>query len=223
MKKVYVLLSLIAFTLVMQAQVEDPKAKALLDKVKEKYTAYNSLQIDFEYTLIDKVGDDVFKDGFEGKMWLSGKKFKLDTESYMLVSNGIDLWLYLKGRKTVQINKYSPEVLEEEFGFAPDQLFNVKKDDFYYKLNSDVSVDDVQCKQIELTPKDKDKNFFKVKMDVAAATNEVKQARVFDKGGQEYLFKMKSQTPNVSLSDGFFTFDPSKYGLKDENIEDLRQ
>jgi outer membrane lipoprotein-sorting protein len=205
--------------ILLLAQVTDEKAKELLDAVKNKYTAYNSIQVDFKMTLIDKASE--FTDVTEGKLYLKKNMFKLDFGDNEIMSNSKDLWIYLKSANQVQIQTYDKSVLEQEFGFAPNEIFAINKDDFDYRISGEKTINEKLCTEVELTPKDKEKFYYKVKLYVVKATNEVVMTHFFEKDGIEYQFEISKQSPNANLSDAFFIFDKSKYG-KELQIEDLR-
>ena len=220
MKKWYSALAIALIAFVSQAQVVDEKAKELLNAVKDKYTAYNSIQVQFRMTLIDKASD--FTDVNEGELFLKDNMFKLEFGETDITSNGKDLWLYLKGANQVQIQTYDKSLLEEEFGFAPNEIFSIDKDDFDYRISGDKTIDGKLCTEIELSPKDKEKFYYKAKLYVVKTTNEVVKTHFYEKGGVEYEFDIIKQSPNGNLSDAFFIFDASKHG-NDLEIEDFRE
>jgi len=219
MKKWYSAIALALLTFTLQAQVVDEEAKTILNAVKEKYTAYNSIQVQFKMTLIDKASE--FTDVNEGQLHLKATMFKLEFGETEISSDGKDLWLYLKGANQVQIQTYDKALLEEEFGFAPNEIFSIDKDDFDYRISGDKTINGKLCTEIELSPKDKEKFYYKAKLYVVKGTNEVVKTHFYEKDGIEYEFDIISQKPNNNLSDAFFIFDKSKHG-NDLEIEDLR-
>lgn len=219
MKKyfVFILLGALAFSTAFKQEVLDPKAKAVLDKIKTKYTAYKNIKVDFTFTLNDKELNE--PESFAGKLYLKGKKFRLETDQMNIVSNNKYLWMHLKDADRLQIQDYDPDIMTEEFGFTPEQIFNVNKDDFYYKLNDKTKINDVEVNEIELTPKDKEKSYYKIKMYATTAENKVLKVTFYESMAT-YTIAINTQTPNVEMSDDTFTIDESKFD--DENIEDFR-
>lgn len=209
--------SLVALVFQSQTPV-DPKAKAILEEVKSKYSAYKSIQVSFKMVHEDKASDMIEES--EGRLWLKQNMFKLEFGENEIVSNGKDLWIHLKAANQVQILTYDPDLLEEEFGFAPNELFNIDQNDFDYRLAGEPTVENKACNEIELSPKDKEKMYYKVKMYTAKGSNEVMRARFYEKDGVEYQFDILKQSNNVSLSNEFFTFDKSKH--VNVQVEDLR-
>lgn len=221
MRNALTLVGLMLFALVFQSQTPvDPQAKQILDEVKAKYSAYKSIQVNFKMVHEDKASD--MSEESEGRLWLKDEMFKLEFGENEIVSNGKDLWIHLKAAKQVQILTYDPDLLEEEFGFAPNDIFNIDKDDFDYRFVGVKNINSKSCNEIELSPKDKEKMYYKVKMYSTKGANEVVRARFYEKDGVEYQFDILKQANNVSLSDEFFTFDKSKHG-NDLQVEDLRE
>ena len=200
-------------------QTNDPEAGKILNAVKNKYTAYNSIQVQFTYVLEDKQSG--VRDEREGTLALKKDRFKLDMSDIAVITDSKTLWIHLKNEKQVQIQNYDPSTVEDEFGFAPDKMFEVDAEDFWYRMTgrNEVMVGTKTCKEIELTPKDKDKPYFKVKMYVSSA-NEVCKFHFYERDGAEYIFLVNSQKPNANFEEGTFrlntsTFDPA-------NISDFR-
>jgi len=219
MKKLHFLIILAVAALGINAQVIDQEAKALLEAVKEKYTAYNSIQVKFEMTNIDKASD--LEESNDGILYLKAKMFKLDMTDVEITSNGKDLWVYLKGSNLVQISEYDPDVMEQEFGIAPNEIFNIQQDDFDYRISGSAQVSEKDCHEVELSPKDKEKFYYKIKMYIAKSSKDVMRAHFYEKDGVEYKFDILEQNPNKVLSDEFFTFDTSKHD--NIEVEDLRK
>lgn len=220
MKTWYSVLILAVAALSIQAQVVDQEAKKLLETLKQKYTAYNSIQVQFKMTNIDKTSPD-FVEEREGTLYLKSKMFKLDLNDFEITCDGKTIWFYNKDVNQVQIQQYEANVMEEEFGFAPDEIFNINQEDFDYRISGDAKVDEKDCTEIELSPKDKEKFYYKIKMYIGKASKELMRAHFFEKDGIEYKFDILEQNPNSAMSEDFFTFDTSKY--KDIEVEDFRE
>lgn len=219
MKRIFLLLITISvlcsFTLFQD--VADPKAQKILSSIKTKYTSYKNLKVDFKFTLTDKELDE--PEEFEGKIYLKDKKFRLETDQMDIVSNNKFLWMHLKSANRLQIQDYDPAIILDEFGFQPDQIFTVKEDDFFFKLNGTVDLDGEQTNEIELTPKDKEKPYYKIKMYSTLADNKVVKV-VFYESQALYSIIIEDQVPNTEMAESTFSIDDTKF---DKNkIEDLR-
>lgn len=220
MKTWYSVLILAVAAIGIQAQVIDQEAKTLLENLKKKYTAYNSIQVQFKMINIDKTSPD-FVEEREGTLYLKSKMFKLDLNDFEITCNGKVIWFYNKDVNQVQIQQYDAKVMEEEFGFAPNEIFNIDQEDFDYRISGNATVDEKDCKEVELSPKDKEKFYYKIKMYIDKASKQLMRAHFFEKDGIEYKFDILAQTPNKDMSDDFFTFDTTKH--ENIEVEDFRE
>lgn len=192
----------------------DEKAKAILDKVSEKYKTYKSIQADFSLNIVNEDADvDETK---TGKFFVQGSKYKLDMDEQMVVCDNETQWTYLKEANEVQITYYD----EEEASISPSQLFTIYEDDYFYVWHSDSREDGSTYDLIDLTPFDKDQPFYKVRISVNRESDMIEGAKLFTNDGTYYIYKITELLPDGDVSDDTFTFDDSAY----EGIEviDLR-
>ena len=75
MKKLFSLL-FVCVSLLVNAQDQDPKAKAILDDLSKTTKAYKSITADYVFTILNKEKKQVEKQA--GKVLIKGNKFKLD-------------------------------------------------------------------------------------------------------------------------------------------------
>ncbi len=192
----------------------DPRAKAILDKVSEKYTAYQTIKTDFVLK-IESPADDISEEQ-TGTVFLQGDKYKLNLADQEIICDNITIWTYLKDVNEVQINTYEPD----EGTITPTQLFNIWEDGFLYALTGESMVNGKNAHQVDLTPFDKEKSYFKIRMMINKQDHSILQTMIFDKNGNRYTYIMKTFTPNVQLEENFFQFNPDAY--KDIEVVDLR-
>jgi len=98
----------------------DPKAKALLDKVRAKYDGYKSVQANF--TLEIEFPEQP-KEVQEGSVARQGEKYRVKLPSYEAICNGEAVYLVMNGNKEVQINNM-PAPGETEAIISPESLFD---------------------------------------------------------------------------------------------------
>lgn len=219
MKKI---ISIFSFCILMvgfaSAQPIDKATKDLLNAVKNKYTAYSTIQLKFKYTLIDKQSD--FTDEKTGDIYLQKEKFKLSMDNIEILSNNKYVWMHLKELNQVSILNYTPELMKDEFGFSPTELFEFKEDDYLSKINGTIKYNNKEVYEVELTPKKKDNNVFKIKIYIDVKTNEVLKSMIFESSGTVYEIELTEQIPNKVFSTNMFTFDEKKNA--NVIVEDLR-
>lgn len=195
----------------------DPEAKAVLDKLRQKYDAYNTLQADFSLKIeLPEQPPEVQK----GTVMRTGEKYRLEMSGQDVISDGTSLYLILHNNKEVQINDVPDE---EETGsiLSPQSIFKLyESDEFVYLLANEIAKDGTVVQQIEMKPLDDYADYSKVRMEVDKKRNSVMNVVAFGKDGSRYTFTLDKVTPNKTFPAGTFSFDKSKY--PDYYVEDLR-
>ncbi len=200
----------------MGAEESDPKAKAILDQVKEMYESYNSLQTDFTLEISGEIEETQ-----EGRVNLMGESYRVEMENQNIISNGNTVWFHLKNNNEVQINNPDPEGKE---GFlSPADMLKVYDQNLIYGLKDMVEEDGQMVYHIEFKPREKDDeaDFFKLRLSVVKGTYEMSKVVAFSRDGTKYTLTFNNIEPNVNFDEKIFTFDPSKH--PDIYIEDLRE
>lgn len=201
-----------------KAEHSDPQAKAILDKLRKKYDAYNSLEADF--TLEIQFPEQP-KEVQKGTLIRQGDKYKLDLASQSVVSDGKALWLILHNNKEVQINNVpDPDEVDESL-LTPEALFNFyEKGKYVYQFVNEFTEKGKLVQHIEFKPLDQYSGYSKLRLVVDKRKNEIVSVTAFAKDGSRYVFNIGTFLPNKSYASNFFTFDKSKYS--DYYVEDLR-
>ncbi|MCB9335883.1 MAG: outer membrane lipoprotein carrier protein LolA [Flavobacteriales bacterium] len=212
MKKILTIVtaSLLAFT--MNAQ-EDAKAKEILDKLSAKTKSYTTIKADFTYTMVNK--SDGINESQDGKIEIKGNKYFLSIQGQDIISDGKNIWTFLKESEEVQINSISED---DDEGISPNKIFTLYEEGFKYKFVEEKN----GIQTINLYPKEtNEKAYHRISLFIDAAKNQIKEVKVFGKDGTDSSYKIKTFTPNTSISDAHFTFDKSKH----PNVEiiDLRE
>ncbi len=224
MKKVLLLLMAVVITQALSAQTNsytksgdsDPKAKAILDKIKQKYEAYKSIEASFT---IEMEFGEAAKEVQKGTIARKGNQYHLMLGTQEIISDSKDLWLIMHNNKSVQINTVPDE--EEESLLTPQSLFNFyEKGNFVYALVNETTEDDHLVQQIEFKPLDKESDYSKLRLSVDKKTTEIVSIKAFGKDGSRYTFKISNMNPNKAFPADYFAFDKSKF--PGYYVEDLR-
>lgn len=201
-----------------KAADSDPEAKAILDKLRKKFDAFNSLEADF--TLEIQLPEQP-KEVQEGILIRQGEKYKLDLSTQSVVSDGKALWLILHNNKEVQINNVpDPDEINGSL-LTPEALFNFyEKGKYVYQFVNEFMENGKLVQHIEFKPLDDYSDYSKLRLVVDKRKNEIVSVTAFSKDGSRYIFTIGTFKPNKSYATSFFTFDKSKY--PDYYVEDLR-
>ena len=200
------------------ASDSDPEAKAILDKLRKKYDAYGSMEVDF--TLEIQFPEQP-KEVQQGKVAVKGKQYRVDLGSQTVISDGTAVWMVLHNNKEVQINDV-PEEEETGMFLSPQSFFRFyDKGDFIYVLSNEFAQNGKIIQLIEFKPTDAYADYSKLRMNVDRNKNEVDEVMAFGKDGSRYTFKINRLTPNKAFPASTFTFDKAQY--PGYYIEDLRE
>lgn len=195
-------------------QLNDPKAKVLLDAVSKMYKSYNSIEADISLTTSNTAQNKTTTQ--TGSVYLKGEKYKMVMGKQEVICDKQSVWTYLKDINEVQINDY--EANKEDI--TPSNMFTIYQNDFNYIMNGEEVIDKTVCAIIDLMPKDKSKPFFKVRIWIDKNAKYIKRMKVFDKNGTHYTYQVTSFNSKANLDDSIFKFDISKHpGV---HVEDLR-
>lgn len=193
--------------------MNDPKAKAILDKAGEVYKQSTGIYSKFTQTIEVPAGKASTK---TGEIYLKGNKFRIKFPDQEIYCNEKSIWTYLKDVNEVQINDYEPDPSD----ISPSNMFNIYQKDFNYIKIADETVSGKVCHVIDLTPKDKSRSYFKVRLWLNKETNLLSKIRIFDKNGYRYNYTINQINHKAKIDDSEFNFDKSDYqGVR---VEDLR-
>lgn len=193
---------------------QDPKAKAILDKINEKYKAYKTLTIEFVVTLKGEGVNETIK----GKAYKEGKKYAYDTDDYKVVCDGRSVWTYVKADNQVTITSADDAEDDESEMLNPTKLLSIWEEGFKYKLGPSSTVDGTKVKEIRLYPDNPKKfKFHTISLYVDDVKNEIKKMKVKGRDGVDMVYALKKLKGNEAIPAAKFKFDASKYPGVEEN------
>jgi chaperone LolA len=202
----------------INAQDQDPKAKAILDDLSKTTKTYKTINADYVFTMLNKEGKQTEKQN--GKVQIKGDKFKLEIPGNTIMSDGKTLWNFNKDAKEVTLKNFDTK---NEDQLNPSKLFTMYETGYKYKFDKEEKVGTVMCSIIDLYPADKPekKKFHTVKLYVDKAKKQIAQIKMIMKDGTKQVYELKSIKPNLILDDKVFVFDTK--GLKADQIIDERE
>ena len=217
--------SILSFTSLATFAQKDAAAKAILNKVSEKYKSYDLVKTDFDFTLENQQAG--IKETRYGTLIAKSKANKFNVTIYsaestakpeveqQIISDGKTQWTYLKKDNEVQINN----VDVSGSGLNPAQIFTIYEHGYKYLYNGVFKIGGKTYDEIDLTPEE-EKSFFKVRLEIDKVKKQIYSALIFDKNGNRYTYKLTSLVPNIPVPDNTFTFDPKMH--KGVEVVDLR-
>jgi outer membrane lipoprotein carrier protein len=227
MKKVAILVVLLAcFTSVFaqkktksssaSTEQTDPVAQALLEKVRQKYEGFSTLEADFSLSI--EVANRK-KELQKGKMYQSGDRYRVNLADQEVISDGKSTYLYLKKNKEVQIN--DAESSSEANSFSPKAMLRMySQGNFICYLAGNGEEAGKSVSFIEVKPMDRNSSPYSKCRIAVDKNNSVVSMFTANKDGSRFKLTISKLTTNKPVAESNFVFDKSKYpGV---NVEDLR-
>lgn len=205
MKKTLLLLCTLLLALHSFCQ-DDPRSKAIIDKLIAKNKTYKSFDADFSSRLVNTASKLDLKQ--DGNLKVKDRKFRLTLLDNTVINDGTALWTYSK--KTNEVTISDPKDMDATLD--PANLFNVYEKGFKSQYVGAGTEDGVAVETIKLFPLDPVKKaFHTVILTVDKAKMEPRKVVMKYKDGNEVTYILKKFTPNAEMVDALFSFDKSKY------------
>jgi len=214
-KQLWLVLSLLLLTMSQHSYAQNDAAKALLNKVSQKYNGYKTIQAGFTLDIKQANGSS---HSDAGTLYLdkANNKYHVNTKNQILISDSKTQWNIMKAEKEVEISEANNSTNE----INPTNIFSFYTSGFKYALAGTEKVKGMSLSVVELTPVDSKKNYSKIKLRVNKVNNLIYDTAIFDKSGNHYTYTLKAQEGNKAIASSFFTFNKSNYSGFD--IVDLR-
>lgn len=216
MKKLFALLFL-ASSFVVNAQDQDPKAKAILDDLSKTTKAYKTITAEVVYNTYNKDKKALDKPQ-TWKIQVKGVKFRLEIPGNSIVCDGKTIWNYNKDAKEVTIKNFDPDNDEQNIS----KIFTIYETGYKYKYDKEEKVGTSMTHVIDLVPaiKPEKKKFHTVKLYIDKTKKQIVQLKMMLKDQGTTTYDIKSMKTNLEIPDSQFTFDTK--GFKPDQINDER-
>lgn len=226
MKKILICLLALSFNIAAFAQTNtftqtidsDAESKAILTKMKNLYTSYESIEAAFTLTIDIPDQDPEIQNGTISQQ---GDAYHLALETQEIISDGKTLWYHVITNNEVQINTVDPDEEEDDEILSPRNFLKFyDAENFICAPVINGTENGKNVRWIELKPTDKEAEYFKMRLSLDAKKPEINQIKAFSRDGSRYTFKLNNLVPNKTFNDSHFSFDTSKFpGIQ---VEDLR-
>ena len=194
---------------------KDPKAKAVLDAMSQKYQNMKGYTAGFDYTYSDAGGAG---DRQSGELAVKGAKYRLKLPEQEIFNDGKTVWTLIQtdSYKEVTIN----DVTQMEGELTPSNIYKMYQTGFNYRLLADKTYQGKAVNVVELIAQKPDAPFKQLKLMVDKTTKDLLGWEMSDGVGGLFTYSFKNVKAAPNLPEDYFTFDPKKYpGIE---IIDLR-
>jgi outer membrane lipoprotein carrier protein len=200
-----------------KGEISDPKAKALLDKVKALYQSFQTLESNFSLAL--KLPEQTKEETQKGKIYQNGDKYRVEmNNNQLIISDGKSLWHKIDNtvRLSNATSKNSSELL------SPKDLMTIyEKNDYIFGIYGENTEGwSRKATIISFKPINKKSEYSQIRVAIDQKSNNVVSITAFGKDQSRYKLSLDPPTPNKKYATEFFTFEKTKY--PNVKIEDLR-
>lgn len=213
MKKTFAISLLIAITALVQAQVQDKKANAIMKEVTDLTRSYKSIQIAFDYLMENKTAG--INETFSGTLLMQGDRYRVDVGGQHILSDGKTLWTYNKDAGEVQIH----DAGDAMDAMVPSKLLTTYSDEFRAKLIREDKEGGRKIWIIDMNPTST-KSFHKVRLHIDQMRKQVTSLSIHEKNGTTFTYRIKDFKTNLNLDPAAFVFNKKDYPGAD--IIDMR-
>jgi outer membrane lipoprotein-sorting protein len=203
-KKFLLLATLLLLNLSVHAQ--DKKAKELLDQVSAKVKSYNSIVIDFKYSL-NNAKENINQDS-KGNVTLKGNQYVLN---FMGVTKIFD------GKKTYTIVPEDEEVTistineKDDNAVTPSKMLTFFNSGYKYSMDIVQDIKGRKIQYVKLVPLSSRDQRKEVLLGIDVQTKHIYNLIEMGKKGTKTTLTVNSFKTNQPLSKNQFTFVESKY------------
>lgn len=209
MKKILLLIALCLGTTTLFAQ-QNKDARKVLDATAAKLTKMKSVKANFELTAFQGTTPQGTSTGV---MYLSGKKYKMETSDLITWFDGKTQWAYLPENEEVNVSNPTPE---EQQMTNPAAFIGIYRSGYNYTL-SQVTRNGQKAYEVHLTAQSKNADICEARINV---TQDYVPYSIRIKQGKNWTrIRISGLTPQ-KLSDSTFKFPASQY--PNAEVIDLR-
>jgi outer membrane lipoprotein carrier protein len=197
-------------------ETSDPKARAILDKVKKLYEGYQSLETGFSLTI--KLAEQPKEEVQKGKMYQQGDKFRAEMNNHVIFGDNTTIW-HKEGNR---VNIMNASKKSTDGFMSPKDLLNISQSkEYIYALYGETA--DGWSKKamiINFKPVNRRSEYTQIRVAIDSKTNQIVSATAFGRDQSRTKLAFDAPVVNKKYTADFFVFDKSKY--PNIKVEDLR-
>lgn len=179
----------------------DPKAKAIIDSIYERYEAFKSLQVNMVYTTgyQNQLASDTIR-GF-----MDGNKYRLEMPHQDVVHDGKKVWFYNKLSKKVYSKSNNPNELNFIY---PTRVLKSWESAFDYSIVGELDMGENSFVRMLFVPKKNEagNNSPEINLFIDKTNFQILKITFSQPDGYIHILDYQDLTPNIK-------FDPSVFDL----------
>jgi outer membrane lipoprotein-sorting protein len=198
------LIGFILFSFATQAQ--DKKAKALLDQVSAKVKSYNSISIDFKYSL-NNAKENINQDS-KGNVILKGNQYVLNFMGATKIFDGKKVYTIVPEDEEITISKVDEN---DPTAVTPSKMLTFFNSGYKYSMNELKDIKGRKIQYVKLIPISSKDQRKEILLGIDTQTKHIYNLIEIGKKGTKTTLTVNSFKTNQSLSKNQFTFAQNKY------------
>ncbi len=203
--KLIKLFILLLFGFCFQLNAQD-KASNLLNEVSNQMSSYDTMTLDFVYSL-DNAAEDVHQET-EGKAYLKGDKYQISFIGNIFIFDGSQSIVIIPEDEEINI---SPGNMEEEGTITPSKLLTFYKEGYTYKWDINMREAGKNIQFIRLVPIDSNSEVATMLLGIDMDKKEIYKMIETGKDGIVTTFTIVNFNKNEDLGESLFSFDQAYY------------
>ena len=205
MSKKYILITaLLFFSFLTQAQ--DKKAKDLLDQVTAKVKSYNTIIIDFKYSL-NNAKENINQDS-KGNVTMKGNQYVLNFMGVTKIFDGNKTYTIVPEDEEITISKVNEK---DDNAITPSKMLTFFNTGYRYSMDILQDIKGRKIQYIKLVPTSGKDQRKEVLLGIDVQTKHIYNLIETGKKGTKTTLTVNSFKTNQPLSKNQFTFTQSKY------------
>lgn len=183
------------------APVADPEAARAAERLQQRYESLVSMRADFVHTMRSEFLDT--NERYSGTLVFENEKYRVETGSQTIVTDGVVTWVHNIGERQVLINDYDAD----ESTFSLTEILRAF-DREYDAIAVEAAVLAGEPHQVlELSPRDVFTDYQSVHLWIRASDGLVTRMRLVDLNDAVLEFDLDSIAFNPPVDPTVFTFD----------------
>lgn len=203
-KKFLLIAALLFFSFSIQAQ--DKKAKELLDQVTAKVKSYNTIVIDFKYSL-NNAKENINQDS-KGNVTMKGNQYVLNFMGVTKIFDGKKTYTIVPEDEEITISKVNEK---DDNAITPSKMLTFFNTGYKYNMDILQNVKGRKIQYIKLVPTNAKDQRKEVLLGIDIQTKHIYNLIEVGKKGTKTTLTVNSFKTNQPLSKNQFTFAESKY------------
>jgi len=205
MSKKYILITaLLFFSFLSQAQ--DKRAKNLLDQVTAKVKSYNTIVIDFKYSL-NNAKENINQDS-KGNVTMKGNQYVLNFMGVTKIFDGAKTYTIVPEDEEITISKVNEK---DDSAITPSKMLTFFNSGYRYSMDILQDIKGRKIQYIKLIPTNAKDQRKEVLLGIDVQTKHIYNLIETGKKGTKTTLTVNSFKTNQPLSKNQFTFTQSKY------------